>query len=137
MPATAHTTSAKLLATIVIAPPVLVDTAVELDPVGDPPLPPTAVLLAVDDALVEDRVAWLRVVLRWMLVPVPAEWAAVPTRVGLDVTEEVEFWEAEAEADTELLLEDSEDDAEAEAETDEEPEDEPAGAPPVTVTMPV
>ncbi len=57
MPATAQTTSAKLLATSAIAPPVLLAAGAELDPVGAPPLPPTAELLPVDDALVEDRVA--------------------------------------------------------------------------------
>ena len=109
-----------------------------LEDVGDPPLPPTFVFLAVDDALplvVADRVAWLIVVLRWMLVPVPADFPAVPTRVGLVVTEaDVELEEPDAIA---ALLEAVAED-EAEAETDaEEAKDEPAGAPPVTVIMPV
>jgi len=143
MPATAHTTSAKLLATSAIAPPVLVDPGAEADddPVGAPPLPPTAELLPVEDApvLVADRVALLIVVLRAMLAPVPADLPAVPTTVGLDVAEAVEFLEADEETVLEEI--DAVDKAVAETEddepADEEPKVEPEGAPPVTVIMPV
>ena len=52
----------------------------EVEPVGDPPLPPTDGLVEVVDApeLVADRVAMLMVVLREMLTPVPETLAAVP-----------------------------------------------------------
>ncbi len=74
-----------------------------------------------------------------MLAPVPADLPAVPTIVGLDVTDAVEFWEADEEP---LLAEaDADKEAEVEVEADEaaeeEPKVEPEGAPPVTEIMPV
>lgn len=146
-PAIAQTNRAKLLATKATAPPVLVDEGVELEPVGDPPLPPTEGLLEVVDALlvVADRVALLMVVLRAMLAPVPDAPAAVPASVVVVALAEavataVEFFPPVlpppmTPPELSVELADADVDEAEEASVDEAEAEEVE--PPVTVIMPV